>query len=139
MSDTVASPPVEEEELLARFVTVAKWVREDQTIRQDAFIPPKDLNLSVTRHLVLSQDELWAIGQAVADAVAKHPKAVLYGSADIRVRQVTHEKLRVEPAPLPENENHAHITGWPDKAARKSIAQSLADAAGKVVPPPRRA
>ena len=128
------SQPVAPVELLARFITVDRWVRADQTIRQDAFIPPKDLNLSVTRHLNLSQNELWAIGQAVVNAVAKQPGAVLHGRADILASQAIQQNLRVEAASLPGNLNHAHITGWPDKAAQKSIAQQLAAAAGKLIP-----
>ena len=130
------SQPVSPGELLARFVMVDRWVRADQTIRPDAFIPPKDLNLSVTRHLTLSQDELWAIGQAVANAVARQPGAVLHGRADIRTRDALQQNLRVEAASLPENRNHAHITGWPEKAAQKSIAQQLAAAAGSLIPRP---
>ena len=47
--------PVTADELLARFITDKDWFRADLTIRQDAFIPPKDLQLSVTRHLNLSE------------------------------------------------------------------------------------
>ena len=133
MSTTGQLPPVSTDEPLARFVTVGSWVRADKTVRQDAFIPPKDLNLSVTRHIRLSQEQLWIIGQAVANA-RRH--TTLFGSADLLVFAVTKSGLRVEPAPIPGNPQHAHITGWPlDKPAQKNIAQELA-AASTFVPLP---
>ena len=123
-------PPITADELLARFVTVDKWLRADRTLRQDAFIPPRDLQLSVTRHINLSEADLWSIGQRVADQVAKTPKAPLHGRADIRARQVSAQKLITEAAPVPDNRNHAHLTGWPnEKPAQKIIAQELAAAA----------
>ncbi len=122
MSET-RLPPVAAEEFLARFITVEHWVRSDQTVKQDAFIPPKDLQLSVTRHINLSEEALWNIGHKVADQVAR----TLHGRADLRVRYDSGLKLRTEADPLPDNPNHAHITGWPiEKPAQKSIAQELA-------------
>jgi hypothetical protein len=128
--NAVSLPPISSGELLARFITVDKWVRADRTVRQDAFIPPRDLQLSVTRHVNLAEAELWNIGQRVADQVAKIPKAPLYGRADLRVAQVAAQNLNTDPAPLADNPNHAHITGWPtEKPAQKLIAQELAAAA----------
>ena len=122
--------------MLARFITNQFWVRADQTIRPDAFIPPKDLNLSVTRHTGISEDLLWKIGQAVAEAVGSKRTACLAGRADIATKDVEREGLRVESAPLLENANHAQIVGWPeDKPARKHLAHCLAEAALFKAPP----
>jgi len=129
--------PVTANELLARFITDKDWIRADLTIRQDAFIPPKDLQLSVTRHLNLSEQQLWLIGGAVVEELAGKKTAALYGRADIYVEQVLHQHLRAEAAPLLNNPNHAHITGWPaEKSARKNVAQELAALVGKLVPAP---
>lgn len=123
-------PPVSPDERLARFVTVEKWIRADNTVRQDAFIPPKDLNFSVTRHLQLSEDRLWEIGKAVADTISEKHHAKLFGRADLTVAAVAKTALQTESAPVPGNPHHAHITGWPqDKPAQKNIAQQLAAAA----------
>lgn len=121
-------PPVADDELLARFVLVNKWVRSDQTVRQDAFIPHPHVDLSVTRHIGLSEQELWHLGQSVANKRA----LPLYGRADIQALVVKRQSLRIEPTPEPKN--HANITGWPsDKSAQKSIAQEIA-AAARFVP-----
>lgn len=99
------------------------WVRVDGTVRPDAFIPPRDLNLSTTRHLDLSESGIWEIGEGVA-AVRD---VDLIGRADIAVRSVRSIGLSAAPAPIPENPNRAHITGWPgDKPLQKSLAQQLA-------------
>jgi hypothetical protein len=135
MSVPEGTAPVSADETLARFVTIDRWIRADQTIRQDAFIPPKkDLNLSVTRHLHLSQTQLWRIGQTVADA---RGPGRLFGRADLTVLVAEKASLRVEPAPLPANPQHAHINGWPlDKPAQKNVAQQLAAASRFVSRPP---
>jgi len=127
------------DELLARFLTVRAWVRSDRTVRQDAFIPPKDLNLSVTRHHDLSEPELWAVGKMVTETIAITRTASLHGRADLTVLQISERTLRTEPAPLPTNPNHAHVVGWPsEKAVQKSLAQQLA-AASRYVPWPATA
>jgi hypothetical protein len=130
MSGDGLLPPISVNERLARFVTVERWIRADNTVRQDAFIPPRDLNLSVTRHLNLSPAELWRIGQDVVDAMSEKHHAGLFGRADLTVATVARAGLRTEPAPIRTNPQHAHIAGWPpEKPARKNIAQQLAAAA----------
>jgi len=136
MTNGSGIPPLSAGEKLARFITVERWVRADQTLRQDAFIPPKDLNFSVTRHLNSSEGQLWKIGQKVADAIAAKRNASLYGRADITVGRVLGLHLKTTAAPLHENPGHAQITGWPpDKPAQKSIAQQLA-AIARYIPLP---
>lgn len=129
MSDNATPPPVADEELLARFVLFSRWIRaSDQTVRPDAFIPHPWPDLSVTRHLGLSEAGLWKIGEEVA---SQRP-AMLYGRADVQVFTVRQQSLRIEPTPEPRN--HANITGWPpDKPAQKIIAQVIA-AAARYVP-----
>jgi hypothetical protein len=140
MRRTTALPSITDGELLARFITVKKWVRADETIRADAFIPPKDLELSVTRHICLSQERLWRIGQVVANQIANSQGAPLLGRADLDVRAFSRCNLNTLADPLADNANHAIVTGWPvDKPSQKMIAIDLSKAAGKRVqmPPPK--
>lgn len=123
-------PPINGEELLARFITVERWLRADKSIRQDAFIPPKDMQLSTTRRIGLSEAELWSIGKNIAAQVARRPQAPLFGRADIAVAEVALKGLDTEAAPLADNPNHAHLIGWPEeKQKQKIIAQQLAASA----------
>lgn len=128
---SAAGNPLPDDEMLARFVFLEKgWIREDNTIKQDAFMPPKDLELSVTRHIGISVEQLNETGRTVATK-----RTLLFcGRADIQARMVVKSALKVVAWPLDENANHAHIVGWPtDKASQKTIAQELA-AAAKFVP-----
>lgn len=119
-----APSAVADEECLARFILFSQWIRSsDQTVRPDAFIPHPYPDLSVTRHINLSEEALWKMGQDVADA----RPAKLYGRADIYASTAQRQHLRVDSAPVPNNPNHANITGWPtDKPAQKMIALQLA-------------
>ena len=111
------------DERLARFLVAGRWIRSDQTIRPDAFIPYPYPNLSATRHKNISEQELWQIGKDVADALTK----VLHGRADFRASAVRRHALEVEPNPVPGNPNHANVVGWPaEKPAQKIIAQQIA-------------
>ena len=133
-----AQPPaISSDELLARFIVTKRWLRPDNTVKQDAFIPPKSLKLSITRHISLSIDELWRIGQVVAKTIAEKRQASLIGRADITVSVVSQQNLQVEVDPIiPEHPNHANLVGWPsDKPTQKIIAQQLS-AASAFAPEP---
>ena len=122
-----AGTPLSDDEMLARFVLKKEWIRKvDNTIKQDAFVPPKDLQLSVTRHVGISTERLIEAGKSVAAETALQ----FLGRADIEVQTVSKNALKAVAWPLPNNQNHAHVIGWPaDKEARKTIAQELAAAA----------
>lgn len=115
---------VKDDEWLARFILFRKWIRNsDQTLRPDAFIPHPWPDLSVTRHLELSQNEIWETGQGVADQRGTK----LLGRGDVRASVPRGQRLQIEAAPIDGNLNHANITGWPaDKPAQKMIAQEIA-------------
>ena len=117
------------EEWLARYILYRNHLRQDGTIKQDAFIPYPWPDLSVTRHLQLTEKELWDIGRDIALRREK----TLHGRADLQVKDFQQHQLAVVAAPVPENPNHASITGWPtDKPAQKIIAQQIAFAVGKI-------
>jgi hypothetical protein len=127
MNEPLEEEPKTPSDLLARFITAKVWVRKDGTIRQDAFMPPKDLNLSVTRHLRLSEEDLWRIGQAIVLKIGEGRTAALLGRADLHDHEVTRLALNTVPAPRPGNPNHVHITGWPaEKPKQKTLALNLA-------------
>lgn len=112
--------PVDDYELLARFIRFKRHIREDGTVRQDAFIPHPHPDLSVFRHVGLNENELWDIGRAIVKQSAQ-----LYGRADLHAIEARNQKLRIEPTATPRN--HANITGWPpEKEAQKIIALELA-------------
>lgn len=123
-AEGIREATVADDEQLARFILFSNWIRiADQTVKPDAFIPHPYPDLSVTRHKNLSEQELWQIGQGIADA----RPATLYGRADIRAIVIRQQALEIAPKPVANNPNHANVIGWPaDKPAQKSIAQELA-------------
>ena len=129
MIDSVSS-----NELLARYITSSKWFRrQDQTVKQDAFIPPESpLELSVTRHLNLPENDIWSIGRRIATSISR----TLHGRADVETSHVLAQSLNVVPQPVPDNPNHANIVGWSsDKDVRKMRALEIARVARFVANP----
>jgi len=127
MMDPTNVPDVGTDETLARYVLQSSHVRRsNQTVKPDAFIPHPHRDLSVTRHLAATEDELWSVGEAVAMVIGK----ALYGRGDVVTSAYTGQKLVVKAAPIKDNPNHANVSGWPaDKPVQKMIAQEIAAAA----------
>lgn len=124
MIDADNVPEVAADEALARYVMHSSHVRRsNHTVKPDAFMPHPHRDLSVTRHLAATEDELWSLGEQVAAATAK----TLYGRGDIRALVCLAQKLVVNAAPTESNPNHADVSGWPaDKPAQKIIALEIA-------------
>lgn len=122
------------DELLARYITSSKWLhKQDQTVKQDAFIPPPPYSeLSVTRHLHLTDGDIWKIGRKIVEG---KPRS-LHGRADVETSHVIAQRLDVAPQPMDGNPNHANIINWPpDKDARKMCALEIARVAHFVANP----
>ena len=87
-------------------------------------MPHPYIELSMTRHLQATEEELWADCRRVADLQQK----TLYGRADVKAIAFVEQGPRVEAAPLlPENPNHVNATGWPtEKSAQKLMAIRIA-------------
>lgn len=116
------------EEKLARFVFSRNHVRSNGSVKGDAFMPPPDLQMSVTRHIGFSELQIWNAGQSAADEInskrAPDKKITLRGRADFLVKHAQVSGLEVvdfEPPP-----NHAHVQGWPGKEDVKAVALLLA-------------
>lgn len=124
MIDPASVPPVKSHELLARFVLYRGHIRSSAgTLKPDAFVPHPYMELSVTRLLRATDDELWAVGRAVASVQSK----TLHGRGDIAAFDCEQQGLSMQPDPVDGNPNHANVTGWPQaKPEQKTIAQKLA-------------
>ncbi|MDD3846872.1 MAG: hypothetical protein PHC90_11000 [Syntrophorhabdaceae bacterium] len=126
MANGTVPEEISDTEELARFVVFNNWIRNDNTVKPEAFMPHPYLDLSVTRRIGLSGEELWTIGRAVA---AKRSRP-LHGSADIIVAVVKSQELLVQSAPVAENLNHANVKGWPtSKPEQKMKALEIANTA----------
>lgn len=123
--------PVEDSELLARYVTQSGQFRpSDHTVKPDLFMPHPRSELSVTRHLNATEEEIWAVGIDVSTALSR----TLYGRADIQASDCRIDSLRVVEKPLANNPNHADVEGWPlQKQDQKAIALKLAASASKLI------
>ena len=142
MIDPGNVPPVELDEVVARFVLASKASRlvyEDGEAKPQLFCPYKHVELSVNRHLECTDEEIWHFGRGVAG----HQRKTLQGRFDICVHDCTVDSLSVKATPIPppddvpKNPNHADIVGFPEtKPDQKVLGLKLADKAGKRIPPP---
>jgi len=130
-------PKVGSGELLARYVLAKKhFRRKSQTLKPDAFMPHPYDELSVTRHLEITNGELWDIGKKITAAM--EPPRTLYGRGDVLSSTFLGQNLKVLADPVKGNPNHANVTGWPpanDKSAQKLVATEIAAVAKFVVTP----
>jgi hypothetical protein len=141
MIDLRNVPEVGSEETLARFILSSRHIRHsDNTIRPDAFVPHPYNDLSVTRHREATEEELWAVGRAVASL---REKQQLQGRGDVAAMAFVKQGLELHADPVRDeagrldNPNHAVVTGWPnEKDRQKLFALEIAAEAKLVHPPP---
>lgn len=123
MIDPENVPEVDDSEVVARYATQSSHFRANGTARSDLFFPHPHQELSVTRHLLATEEEIWRVGQSVADAQKKK----LYGRADVEAIAFVEQDLSFRKDPLPTNPNHANVVGWAgDKPSQKTKAQLIA-------------
>ena len=111
--------------MLGRYLIFSNWFNPSRgKVKASAFLPPRDLKLSVFKIFNLSEDNIWEIGKKVIEALKE--KRTLYGIAEIKAIEVLNNSLtiNIDNKPL----YHANIVGWPkDKSERKLIAIKLAN------------
>jgi hypothetical protein len=132
-------PPVDDDELLARFIVNSSEFRKDNTVKPKLFLPYSRIELSLNRHRDCDENEIWDVGAYVAAA----RKRTFYGRSDIVAKACNIAPLKVVAMPIkdkpeqPDNPNHADITGYPaTKAEQMSLATKLAAVAGLRKEPP---
>ncbi|MEK6656599.1 MAG: hypothetical protein AABY58_04085 [Nitrospirota bacterium] len=108
-------------EILARFILTKKYIRQDKTVRWNAFMPHKG-ETSVFRVSGISDIEIWHIGEKYVVSSQNKP---LFGRADITASIIMDNGLDVIPQEPPVK--HANIIGWPeDKSKQMEMAMQLA-------------
>ena len=137
MLDPANVPDVDAEEMTARFVVSKRHInRQTSTLKADAFVPHLYEELSVTRLIEITEDEIWTVGRNIA--AARVPPRTLRGRGDVlAATYFRQENLNVVADPVAGNPNHANVTGWPsadDEFAQVMIAKEIA-AVARFVPP----
>ena len=101
---------------LTRFLTQSDhYSREQNRVKERAFLPPADLKLSIFQIKQLDEIEIWKLCQ----------RSTFHGRGDFVVSAVLKVDLKVDPDDDPPR--HANIIGWPyEKSAQKLLAIELA-------------
>lgn len=108
-------------EILARFILTKKYIRQDKTVKWNAFMPHKG-ETSVFHVSGISDNEIWHIGEKFVVSSQNKP---LFGRTDITASIITDNGLDVIPQEPPVK--HANIIGWPeDKSKQMEMAMQLA-------------
>ncbi|MBD3287590.1 hypothetical protein GF337_02200 [candidate division KSB1 bacterium] len=120
--------PIENDEPLGRFILNKRYIRSsNNTVKLAAFMPARDLDLSVYRTKGLNEESIWKL--AIDNIISKmsEPKT-LHGRAEITPSIVYSNNLEIDPNNIPQR--HANITKWPaENHEQKMIAMNLAQEA----------
>jgi len=105
-------------DLLNRFLTHKNQFAASR-VKSSAFLPPKNLKLSVFLTAGLTIQQIWSLGE-------KHLAVTIYGRAELTITDVAAVGLKVDVNNKPER--HANLIGWPTrKSEQKLWALKLAD------------
>ncbi|HHY86632.1 MAG TPA: hypothetical protein GYA07_14020 [Verrucomicrobia bacterium] len=114
--------PILPSSLLARYlIDRTHFSPQKGTVHASAFLPPKDLQLSVFHITGLPEADVWSIGEKF---VAGPSKRSIRARADITAKSVS-SPLSLDPDDDPPR--HVSVVGWPkEKSEQKLIAAQLA-------------
>lgn len=109
---------IDSNENIGRYLTQHSHFKKARNqVTAQAFIPPKDLELSVFRIEGLEMDEIWKIGDWVVMNLPE-PRT-LYGVGKIKAKslEIDGTKLIVDEPPP----NHCSVRNWPLEEARRLL------------------
>lgn len=99
--------PVTNKEILARYIFTPMHLRNNGTIRWQAF-KPRNGETSVTRQDYATSKRVMQLGHKMTrDRLFR-----LYGKVDIVTKDIRSLGLDAKAAPSPRDHNHANIVGW---------------------------
>ena len=126
--DSIAS-----NERVTRYILSRKqFSRENKRIKYAAFLPPRDLELSVYRTNRLDGGEIWEIGKRF---VAEPQGKTVLARGDLQAATIVEVGLGAAADTQP-HKLHANIVGWPaEKSEQKMLAIEFANAASIEFPP----
>lgn len=127
-------PDVGPDEELTRYLMFSRWIRADDTVKYEAFMPPGDLELSVTRLRDASEVEIWEAGRDVA----RQSNRTLHGRTDLSTGAFVSRGLKVLKDPVIANPNHAKVTSWSMEKSHQMIVAKQIAASQKRKPVPER-
>lgn len=111
-------------DLLNRFLTHKKQFSTTR-VKHGAFLPPKNLRLSVFFIEGLSGEQIWSLAERCV-------AAQIYGRAELTIAAVSEIGLKVDLDNNPPR--HGNIIGWPaQKSAQKLYALKLAEKSALVI------
>lgn len=133
---TIQTRPIEDDETLSRYLQKKKFRPSDNTVKPNAFMPPKGDNrrVSVYRTDYMQSNEI----TAAIDRLREVEAVAELRPESIRSLNANGYKLDVEPEES-DYKWHANIIGFPPPEERKQVkmlAQKLARAASLVKPLP---
>lgn len=113
-------------EKITRYLFSKKSFREDNSLRPNEFMPPKNFRLSVYRTSSLVETEIWRIGKEVVSPKRELP---LIGRGDLSAEKILALSLSISPATAP-HPLHANVEGWKaDTVKDRLLALKLSAAA----------
>ena len=138
MLDPENLPDVQPDELTARFIAEKRHLNrstDPPTVKANAYMPREnEEGVSITRLVQITEDEVWAIGMAMA--ANRNPPRTLRGRSDVLTATFQGQGLEVKPIAVDGNPNHAEACGWPTlESDQLMIAKEIAAVAKFVAPP----
>ena len=124
---------VEVSERISRHILSKRYFSAaNRTVKYAAYLPAPNGETSVYRTSLLSEEEIWKIGQ---EYVAKPSKRTLYARGDTTAAVILKTGLDVTPETTP-HPLHANILNWPsEKDEKKMFAIEIVNEATLAVCP----
>ncbi len=116
---------VKDSERISRFLVPDHFKKLNMEVKAAAFLPPKDLQMSVYQTTTLDDPAVWHIGKKFVEAKRKDGKSI-EARADLFAIDIRHQSLDIVSSPTP-HKLHAHIIAWSlEKSSHRLKAAELA-------------